>query len=324
MHATGPAPRAARGASRVVVALIVPAVSVPTQDREFVGGGQRAGFFGAARGVRHADEQRDNNPIREQRRAAVREEGQGQAGQRDDARHPADDDEALQPEHKGEPGGEEFAEAVARFQGDPHAAADEEQVDAQDGAHAHQPEFLGEGCVNEIGMRRVHQVRVAAPEPRAEKPAGGHTEEALHYLVGAADGVIKFGVEGVEPDGEARLHVGNRGGNEPHAAHGEDPADGQPGDLLGGHPQHRHEEPEEQQCGAEIAFKNEHAHAQRPGDEHREDMAGFGQANPQDFRAGQRQVIAFGHEVGREEHRETDFRDLRRLEGHPAHRDPQA
>ena len=62
------------------------------------------------------------------------------------------------------------------------------------------------------------------------------------------------------PHHEARLNVGHHLHNreDPHGC--QRPANHQPRHPFGGHVQQRHEQPEEQQRGAEILLQRQHAH----------------------------------------------------------------
>ena len=62
--------------------------------------------------------------VRDQRRAAVGHERQRDAGQRQDADHPRDDDERLHPDEHGEPGREQSLEGHLRAQRDAQPGAD--------------------------------------------------------------------------------------------------------------------------------------------------------------------------------------------------------
>src|SRR5437773_4887137 len=60
----------------------------------------------------HPDEEREQDEVRQQARASVRDERQRDAGERDHACHAAHDDERLHAEDRGETGGEQLPELV--------------------------------------------------------------------------------------------------------------------------------------------------------------------------------------------------------------------
>ena len=119
-------------------------------------------------------------------------------------RDAADDDEALQRQREGQPGGEQLAEAVSHPQGGAHAALDEQDVEHQEPEEAEEPDLLAEAGDDEVRLREVRQVRSAAAEARSEEPTVGHAHEATGELVRDRQ---RRGGERVEPQHDALLHV---------------------------------------------------------------------------------------------------------------------
>ena len=113
---------------------------------------------------------------------------------------------------------------------------------------------------------------------------------------------------------DALLHVAEEQEGQVGAAIEEDQADRDPGAALGRDVEHRHEQAEEEQGGAEVLLEDEDPEARCPGDEDRSEVAGAREREPEDLAPGQRQDVAGLHEVAGEEHRQRDLGDLTRLE----------
>ena len=111
------------------------------------------------RAVRDEHQAGEDEEVRDDRRAAVGHEGQRDPGQRDDPQDAPDDDERLQREAEGEPGGEQLREAVVGLQRDLHPAGDEEHEDEQQSGDADEAELLGERRVDEVGVDEGDQLR---------------------------------------------------------------------------------------------------------------------------------------------------------------------
>ena len=111
---------------------------------------------------------------------------------------PADDDEDLQGEDRGQAGGQQLGERVARQRGDLEAALDRQQVGAQHRARTDQAQLVDDHRVDEVGLRGGQQRRIAdlqdgLPEAAAEEPAVGLREDRLRDLVAAARRVVEAG-----------------------------------------------------------------------------------------------------------------------------------
>ena len=82
----------------------------------------------------------------------------------------------------------------------------------------------------------------------------------------------------------------------------------QPAGALGGDVEHRDEDAEEQQRGAEVALEDEHGEAGQPGHEDRPQVAAAGQVEAEDPAARQRQHVALDDQVAGEEHQQRSWR----------------
>ena len=131
----------------------------------------------ASRGVvGDAQEQGEEHVVGDQRRAAVGDERQGDAGERQQPGDAADDDERLHAEQRGEPGGEQLLERRLGPHGDAQAGADQQQEGDEHGGGAEQAELLADGGEDEVGLDDRDAGRVAEPEPGAGHAAPGHGE----------------------------------------------------------------------------------------------------------------------------------------------------
>ena len=131
----------------------------------------------------------EQDEVRDDARAAVADERERDAGQRDDPQDAADDDERLQRERERQPGREQLREAVLGEQRDPEAARDEEHVDEQQRRRADQAELLRERGVDEVGVHERDQRVAVGRRERALAEAGAaelpvrDRVERLHELV---------------------------------------------------------------------------------------------------------------------------------------------
>jgi hypothetical protein len=278
----------------------------------------------AARAVGDPQQQRDDHPVGEQRRAALGHERQRQTGQRDDPRDAAHDDEDLQRHDEREAAGEQLAEPVPDGQGGAQAPVHDEQVDQQQREQARQAELLADRGVDEVRVRERDAVRVALAPAGAEQPAGPEREQSLDDLEGAAHRVVQLGVERPQPDGHAGVDVreqvrrGDRPGRE------QQHAQEHPAHALGGEVEHGDEQTEEQQRGTEVALEHEDRERRAPDDEDRPQVAQARQVQADDLLARERERVAVGHEVAGEEHGERDLRELGRLHRHAGDAHPDA
>ena len=81
---------------------------------------------------------------------------------------------------------------------------------------------------------------------------------------------------------------------------------------------------EEQQRGSQVSFEDKDADAGDPGDDDGAEVSQAREADAEDLRPGQNQLVTVGHEVASEEDGQQDLRDLTGLEGHRADADPDA
>ena len=100
-----------------------------------------------------------------QRRAAVADERQRDAGQRHDLDDAADDDERLHADDRREADGEQLLERVVGAQRGAQAGADEQQVGHQHGRRAEQAELLADRREDEVVLRLGHLCS-GCPRPR--------------------------------------------------------------------------------------------------------------------------------------------------------------
>ena len=151
--------------------------------------------------VGQREQQPDDEGVREQRRAAVADERQRHAGQRQHLEVARRDDERLDPDDQRQPDREQRPEVVGRGGADPQAALDDDEVEAEDRDDADDAELLAERREREVrvdlGDRRpAADLGQARPEPDAEQPAARERVERLDDLVAGAERVG----ERVEPD----------------------------------------------------------------------------------------------------------------------------
>ena len=104
------------------------------------------------RAVRDEQEQREQDEVRDDARAAVGDERERDPGQRDHAQDAADDDEGLQREAERQSGGEQLREAVVGQQRNAHPTRDEEHEDEQQPGGADEAELLRDRGVDEVGV----------------------------------------------------------------------------------------------------------------------------------------------------------------------------
>ena len=132
--------------------------------------------------------------VRDDRRAAVRDERQRDPGQRDDPQDAADDDERLQREAERQAGGEQLREAVVGLQRDLHAARDEEHEDEQQRRGADEAELLGERRVDEVACSRTGSARCAVGRRERALAEPGAAEAAVRDRVERLDELVALAV----------------------------------------------------------------------------------------------------------------------------------
>src|SRR4051812_35306276 len=82
--------------------------------------------------VRDEHQPGEDEEVRDDARASVRDERECDSGERNDAQNPADDDERLEREAEREAGGEQLREAVTGEDRDPEATEREDHVHEQE------------------------------------------------------------------------------------------------------------------------------------------------------------------------------------------------
>ena len=261
-------------------------------------------------GIGQPEQERQQDVVDEQRRAAVRHERQGDAGQRHQLDHPADDDERLHTHDRRETGGQQLLEGAVGANRDPEAGADQEQVRHQDRGGTDQPHLLGDRGEDEVVLRLWHLVGGATAEPGAGDAAVADPVERLHDLETAAVLVLPR----VEPDRDAGLHMIEQPPRDVGGSAEQDDAEDQVHVALGADPQHDDEQGEEQQRRPEVALADHHQHGEPPGDDERQDVPWLRQSQRADLPGGGGDQFAPVGEVGREEHRQRQLGELPRLE----------
>ena len=264
-------------------------------------------------------EQADDDPVADHRRAALRHERGRQAGQRQQPGDAADDREDLQGEGERQAGGQQLAEGLAALQRGAQAARHEQPVD-QD--HGHQPghaELLADRRGDEVAPGQRRQARAAEPEAGAEQAAVREPElRADHLVVGVE--VAERVQPGADPDAhvaEVQVAEVGPGREEQHPEH-------RPAGAFGRDVEHHHEQPEEEQRGAEVALQDQDRQAQQPDQHDRAEVAGAGQVDAEHAVAGQGQHVALLHQVGGEGDGQQDLGGLGGLEAVGPELDPDA
>ena len=113
----------------------------------------------------------------DERRSSVGDEGQGDAGRRQQAEHDRDVNQGLNRQGTGEAPGEIAAEGVWRSQSGDHSAPEKDAEEKQHAERSNQAELLANDRVDKIGVRVRHIVELlqtiaqADPEetPRADR-----------------------------------------------------------------------------------------------------------------------------------------------------------
>ena len=273
----------------------------------------------AASAVGDQQQQRQQDEVGDDRAAAVADEGQGDAGQRDHPGDAADDHEGLDREDRGQAGREQLREAVVGEQRDLEAAGGDQQVDQDHPAGAEEAELVDDQRVDRVGLGRRQQRLVGAgdrdqplSEAFAEEAAVGLGEDRLQDLVPAAPG---GSCVGVEPDFDPIVDVGDGRGEEPGAEQEHRHPDHDEGEAPGRHVEQGEEGGEEHQRAAEVADEDEHEHRGAPDDQHRAEVLERRQGHAEHPPGADDQHLAVLAQVAGEEDDDADLRELGRLEG---------
>ena len=270
---------------------------------------RRRGRLDAA--VRQGEQQPDDERVREQRRAAVRDERQRDARQRHELEVARRDDERLDADHEAETRGEQRPEVVGRRGRDAQAALDHHEVEPEDRQHPDQPQLLAQRGEREVGVDRGNRHlpadhRQAAAEPRADQAAARERVQRLDHLVARAERVL----EGIEPDVDPRPDVPEQLVHQRAAQHEQDQAADDVAPARRRDVQQQQEHREEQQRGAEVALDHDDAEGDRPHRGHRQQIRDRRQAQrPDRGRLLDQQRPVLG-QVARQEHDQDDLEQL--------------
>ena len=121
--------------------------------------------------VAGAEQQADDDEAREQRGAALAHEGERQAGERDEARDAADDDEGLQADGRGKADGREGGHVGLGTRRREKAADGEEHEQEYDARRAEQAHLLGDGREDEVTLHLGNESGHAATDATTKEPA---------------------------------------------------------------------------------------------------------------------------------------------------------
>ena len=203
--------------------------------------------------------------LAQQSRAAIAEEGQGNAGGGHQARDHGDVQKGLEPGEGHEAHHQQGAEPVPGVEGDPEAPENQQGEHQHDDAGSHQAQLLadhGEDAVVVL-LGQVQELLAALAQAHAQQAAGADGNEALGDLPAVAP--IPLGVEGVPPGvdavfpvvQDALLHQDHIQGA--HQAYAADAQGDQP--ALDAAHDHQHRAGGEDQNGARQVRLQHHQHA---------------------------------------------------------------
>ncbi len=272
--------------------------------------------------VGDAQHDRDQGEVGNERRAAVGDERQRDAGERDHAQHTADNEERLEPEDRRDAGCEQLGERPHRVDRDAEHAADHQQERGDDGDGAGEPELLSDRGEDVVSAGERNERRVAQAEAGSRDPTRAQTEPALHGLIAPA-GLVDP-TPWVQPVLDAETHVAERLVGHERA---DDEQHQRPDDVRrtpGRHVQHGGEHPEEQQTRAHVLLIREHQQCNTPREQQWSEVARRRQEPAPDAYPSLGEQFTLVDEVRGEERDEQQLRDLARFEGQRADSDPQA
>ena len=258
--------------------------------------------------------------VREQRRTAIGHERQRDTGQRNDTGDAADDDERLKADERGQPGGQQLFERMARAYGDAQTRRDDEEERDEDRRRSGKTQLFTDRSEDEVGFDPGHLVRPTEAESGARQTAFGHREGAFDDLESLALGVLPR----VDPRLDPRLHVIEPLIADVRAAREQQQSDQQVGRAFGGDPHHRDEHREEQERRSEVSLHDENDQRDAPRETDGAEVLRLGQVQRPELEAAHAQQFSVFDEVRREEDGECDLRDLTRLEAQAGETDPDA
>src|SRR5450756_782765 len=261
--------------------------------------------------VRDGQHEPDHAPRRDERGAAVGDERQRDARRGHDADVHRDIHERLDRDVEDEQDDENRPAAVARVPREREGACDEEAVEREKDRDAHEPPLLGERREDEVGVADGQETEPALGSllpALAEDAARADRDSGLPDLVARAPrGEVR-----IEERADPVLLVVLQ--EEPRPSDGERPRhdeDGPPAPGEAAEEERREEERQIRERDAEVRLQHDENHRHADGRGQRPDRA----------RAQERAVVVL--EDPRQEQRDRDPRELRRLELEPAaHLDP--
>ena len=160
-------------------------------------------WFGPARLVGDAQQERQHDEVRDERRAAVRDERQRDAGERDHARHAAEDDDVCKPMIVARPAANSFENGRVASTAIRNALPTSSMKPMMTPTVPMSPSSspIAENTKSVGGVRDL--VGIAEAEPGAREPARAERVPRLDDLVAVAGRVLPR----VEPRVDAHLNV---------------------------------------------------------------------------------------------------------------------
>ena len=142
--------------------------------------------------ARDAEQHADRGHHHDQRRAAVADEGQRDAGERDRARDAADVDQGLEGDPADDAHRQVAAEVVAGVHGDAEAAVDEIGEEADDDHGADEARLLADDREDAVGVGAgdVEELLAADAEAEALRAAAAEGDQQLQRLEADAGRVV--------------------------------------------------------------------------------------------------------------------------------------
>ena len=242
--------------------------------------------------------------LAQQCRAAIAEEGQGNAGSRHQARDHGDVQEGLEPGEGHEAHHQQGTEPVPGVEGNPEAPEDQQGKHQHDNAGPHQPQLLadhGEDAVVVL-LGQVEEFLPPLAQAHAQQAAGADGDLTLSAL--PADASIIIRIKGIQTGNNAacavfdlpiqhQVHIQRTGGCHTADAHGDQPA------LDAAH-DHQHETRADDEDGAGQMRLQHHKTGNDQQDRH---------IGPDAMLPGLHFLAFFG-DGGREEDHHGDFGNL--------------
>ena len=291
------------------------------------GGGAVEHLRAHARGlVARAQQEAHDDEAAQKRGATLADEGKGEAGQRDEARDAAHDDERLQHDHARQAHGHEAGHVGLRARRGQEAADGEAQEQQQHAGGAQKADFLGDVGEDEVafhdgdGVESVGAARKAVAQAYAEQVAVGDGVKRLAQLI---TGVLRIR-ERVEPGVDAHLHVAEcRIGRK--CAHADKAQAHHQVELLSrGNVEHEQEHEEEHHGAAQVLLEHHDDHGHAPHEQKRQQRSNVGQVERAHADGEHGQQLAVLGQIACHEQHDDDFGNLTWLEGESADVQPDA